>query len=499
MGTGLFLNKVYEQGYPLRPNEMSASWTIQAQIQIRPRKDVPVKVALQLPKETPGYAIGDENFVARGFGVHVDDDAYSRTAQWAIRRAQGPQTLYYRATVYPQTESRFDLGRPRYPEPPDLEEPFATALNAVVEEVRAHSADTLSFTAEVLREINDPTPDSSVALLTKQAQTEQAKLRLAQDILAGARIPTKAWHGVRLGEDRRLADRSMWLAVYNGERWTLFDPTSGDDGLPPDVLLWWSDDKELTSLEGARLDEVILSIQRHPVTALELAQMRAASQNSWMSVFSLLDLPVQTQAVYGVLLMVPVGALVIAFLRNMIGIRTFGTFMPVLIALAFRETELLAGVVLFVIITALGLALRFYLEHLRLLLVPRLAAVLTIVVILMAIISTISHNIGIEVGLSVALFPMVILAMVIERMSIIWEERGAAESLIEGAGSLLVAALAYVVMGIDYLNYLVFVFPELLLILLGVLVAMGRYTGYRLSELIRFRELGQMSSKPNAS
>lgn len=71
-------------------------------------------------------------------------------------------------------------------------------------------------------------------------------------------------------------------------------------------------------------------------------------------------------------------------MRNIIGIRTFGTFMPILIALAFRETELFWGLILFSLIVGLGLLLRAYVEQLKLLLVPRLAAVLTMVVLLMA-------------------------------------------------------------------------------------------------------------------
>lgn len=37
------------------------------------------------------------------------------------------------------------------------------------------------------------------------------------------------------------------------------------------------------------------------------------------------------------------------------------------------------------------------------------------------------------------------------------------------------------------LQYLLFVFPELLLVVLAVILLLGRYTGYRLSELWRFR------------
>jgi hypothetical protein len=205
--------------------------------------------------------------------------------------------------------------------------------------------------------------------------------------------------------------------------------------------------------------------------------------------FSLLSLPVQNQNVYRVLLMVPLGALLVVFLRTFVGLKTFGTFMPVLIALAFRETQLYWGLFLFVAIVSLGLMLRFYLERLMLLLVPRLASILVIVVILMLLISLVSTKFGIERVLSITLFPMVILAMTIERMSITWEESGAQEAMLQGLGSLAVACLGYLVMTNETLMYLMFVFPELLFVVLALCLLMGRYTGYRLSELHRFRAI----------
>jgi len=176
-------------------------------------------------------------------------------------------------------------------------------------------------------------------------------------------------------------------------------------------------------------------------------------------------------------------------LRNVVGLSAFGTFMPVLIALAFRETQLLAGVVLFSLIVGLGLLIRFYLERLKLLVVPRLAAVLIVVVLLMACFSVLGHKVGLERGLSVALFPMVIMTMTIERMSIVWEERGPSEALKQGIGSIGAAALIYAVIHNREVQHLFFVFPELLLVLLAGTILLGRYSGYRLFELFRFRGL----------
>jgi hypothetical protein len=114
-----------------------------------------------------------------------------------------------------------------------------------------------------------------------------------------------------------------------------------------------------------------------------------------------------------------------------------------------------------------------------------------VVILSMLGLSILTHSLGIHRGLSVALFPMVILTMTIERMSIVWEERGYAEALISGLGSLLTSAVAFLLMNVRIVEHLLFVFPELLLVILAATLLLGRYTGYRLTDLHRFRELAR--------
>jgi len=197
------------------------------------------------------------------------------------------------------------------------------------------------------------------------------------------------------------------------------------------------------------------------------------------------------QNLYRVVLMLPLGALVVAIMRVVIGVPTFGTFMPILIALAFRETQLLWGLALFLTLVFVGLSLRLMLTQLRLLLVPRLAVILVVVVCLMLAITLLSYRLGIEQGLSIALLPMVILTMTIERMSIVWEERGFGETAKETLGTLVVAICGFYVMNEPHLNHLMFYFPELLLVVLAALLLLGAYSGYRLTELFRFSALAR--------
>ena len=195
---------------------------------------------------------------------------------------------------------------------------------------------------------------------------------------------------------------------------------------------------------------------------------------------------------FKLLLLLPLGAAVVVFMRVMIGLKTSGTFMPVLIALAFLQTSLVAGLISFVLIVAIGLALRSYLSRLNLLLVSRIATLIVMVVFLISAFSIIGYQLGYSTGMTITFFPMIIIAWTIERMSILWEEDGPTEVMKQGGGSLLVAVLAYLLMRWSLLEHLTFNFPELNLVLLALILAMGQYTGYKLSELRRFRAMDEL-------
>ena len=176
-------------------------------------------------------------------------------------------------------------------------------------------------------------------------------------------------------------------------------------------------------------------------------------------------------------------------MRILVGLKTSGTFMPVLIAMAFLQTKLLPGLTIFLTIIAIGLWIRFVLSRLNLLLVARISSVVIVVVGIMGLMSILSYKLGIQQAMSVTFFPMIILAWTIERMSILWEEEGPKHVFVSGGGSLLVAVLSYFAMTNRYVEHLTFNFPELLLVILGITLMLGQYTGYRLLELKRFKSM----------
>ncbi|SDB45232.1 Inactive transglutaminase fused to 7 transmembrane helices [Desulfonatronum thiosulfatophilum] len=490
---GIFQHKARNYGFPVLPAQITDNWLVEARFAFEPTGGA-VTARLLIPHQPPGFGLLDEHFVSRGYGLTTGLQGDNREAIWTTRSPSGRQVVYYRTTV---SELKRSL-RPQaeFPGPADLprlEEPYASAANAIVQRIREHSADITSFATVLMRDMVQA-PDEKISLFVSANSDDRERVRAAIQLLAGARIPARMAHGLHLADRSRDLQPRTWLEVHNTREWVPISPTDGSVGYPANFLVWWYGDQEPVELSRARNAQVSFAVTRNFQSAVDAAQLRAKLVDSRIADFSLLGLPVQTQNMYRVLLMVPLGAMIIVLLRNVVGVQTFGTFMPVLIALSFRETELLGGVILFTLIVSLGLAIRFYLEHLKLLLVPRLAAVVIIVVILMLILSIVSHQLGIEHGLAVALFPMVILAMTIERMSVIWEENGAADAIRQGGGSMGTAIISYLLMINPYIEHLIFVFPELLLIVLAATLLLGRYKGYRLSELIRFRALAGKAS-----
>jgi hypothetical protein len=487
--------------FPLQPEATVEVWTLQARIGYVPEQGAN-RITLQIPGDAPGWSVLDERFVARRHAKLEARDGAAREVQWAIRNARGEQALYYRANVVRAQPAAppLLLLPPGQALIPRLDEPYATAARALLDDVAEHSADNITFARELLRRFQEPAPGEDVALLSDRFEDEDGQVAFAASLLAMRNIPARLVHGLQLTEAEGAGVLRPWLAVQQGGAgegggpetpWTIVDPRTDVAGWPDGFFLWSASGKPVAVVDGNDDASFELGSSHNLADAIAVAERRLEVRDADLVRFSLLSLPLQAQQTYRILMMVPIGAFIMLLLRNLVGVKTFGTFMPVLVALAFRETQLVAGVALFVLVVGLGLLVRFYLERLRLLLVPRLTAILILVVLLMAAISVLANRLDLEVGLSVALFPMVIMAMTIERMSVAWDERGAGSAIREGIGTLIVAALAYVVMSWPWLEQFVFVFPETLLLLFAGCLLLGRYSGYRLTELYRFRALAR--------
>jgi len=489
VGTGVLITsyQIYILGIPVTAQETDEIWNIDAKVDFVSSPNVPVKLQMYVPPLDYDYISLNESFISNNYGVSINRVNGNRRVTWSARRTAGKQTLYYRLAVSKRygADRQLEKGPELYRETLPISGPEKVAAEALLAPIRQHSADIETFISETIKRVNNTQDDNIKVLLGTDSSIEN-RARVTDLLLSIAHIPLQSVHTIRL-QNTQQQTPELWLRSFNGTQWLYFNPETGAQGLPGDRLIWWVGNDPLVAIDGGRRLQVQFTLNNSVINTIRLTQLIDQNTPSNFLDYSLYGLPLSTQQTFQIMVMIPLGVLVILILRNLIGLVTLGTFTPVLIALAFRETGLEWGIALFTFITALGLLLRSYLEHLKLQMLPRLSVVLTFVVIVIAALSLLSHKLGFSGGLSIALFPMVILTMSIERLSITWEERGAGHALKAGVGTLFAASLAYMLMRIPELVYFVFTFPAVLLILVGFMLAMGRYRGYRLTELFRFK------------
>lgn len=486
LGIGIPLYQVFVLHTPLKENKLENVWTVDVRINFDMRKERALALEFYLPPPNNGFEINNELFIANGYGQSIFEDDLNRQVVWTARKVKGKQTIFY----------RFNLNQTAMPAVPkykgetwrmpiEVPQKNALAVETLVLEIRQKSVDISSFITTAINKVHDGN-DSNIKFLLGSDTSPENKLRLLEILLSQAHIPIQTVHALNLAEDGN-HQLELWIRSYiereKNTSWYYFNITTAAQGLPANRLIWWVGDNPIINGAAPVTAHVDFSVVKNELTLHSLEKLSNKSN------FSLYSLPITTQIAYQLMLMIPFGVLIILIVRNIVGIDTLGTFTPVLIALAFRDTGLVFGIVFFSIIMCIGLLMRAYLEHLKLQMLPRLSIVLTFVIIMIIVCSMLSFKLGFTKGLSITLFPMVILTMSIERLSITREEQGAWYALRVWLGSLVAATCVFVVLDISYLIYFVFTFPAILLAAIAFMLVIGRYRGYRLLELGRFKAL----------
>lgn len=490
VGVGLTLYKFFFLHFPLMPGSVRTVWSVEAKITFDAEGGA-IEANLALPGDQRSFEILDETFASSGYDFSIESNNNQRRAIWKSETQDGEQNLYYnlQITKNEHTAIPADMMAPSRPTTAAAWLPAEReAALGIIETAKARSSPDQPIIQELLAMIGAETPSEDVHLLLSSPDSP-SKAALAIHLLAELGVYAHLIRGVKL-ENRAHNNPPIELVeIYESGNWITYDPRTGEKSLPESFFIWQRGGPSLLDLTGGSKSKIRFSFLSNVIPAKNVALKLAREETVALVDFNIYSLPVEKQTIFKSLLLVPIGALVVVMFRILVGVRTSGTFMPVLIALAFIQTTLLTGIGILLVLVASGLWVRSYFSKMDLHMVSRIGAVLIIVVVLMAGFSVLSHKLGWDEALNMTFFPMVILAWTIERMSITWEEEGPREVAIQGGGSLLVAVCAYFAMTNNLVEHLTFNFPELLLGVLGLILLLGQYTGFRLLELHRFRHM----------
>lgn len=197
------------------------------------------------------------------------------------------------------------------------------------------------------------------------------------------------------------------------------------------------------------------------------------------------------------LLMLPIVATIIAFARQIIGIKGFGIYTPLIIAFAFLVTGLKYGLVFFMVILLVGTLMRLLVKKFRLLYLPRMAIVLSMVALAILILFLIGAYTE-QKGLILApVFAILIMITLVEKFVVAQIEQGARGAIILTTETLILSIVCYWIVSWSWLQNLALLYPVwIILISIIVNIFLGKWTGLRLSEYFRFREVIKHAELP---
>jgi hypothetical protein len=502
-GLLIFLYKVAVLQYPLSGGEQRDIWRVEVAVDVKGKGEW-ANVEIPLPSSTRYQQLLSEEVRSGPLDFSITEEGGNRYGRWN-GRLTGSTIVSYQAAVATRMHAQplpVDERRTEYPSEvaafleasPGIDT-SDRVVQALSKELLLDPRDKVKLAREIYRfvgrEIGASLRSGSMAASSVVEEGRGNALGRARLFCALARtngLPCRVIMGLSVGEATP-EELSYWNEVYIGAAWIPFDVVvRRAEVLPPDRLVLSTRDAKLVSASGADAVSDRFFVQSESKAYENLLRRRLSESDHAIDRFSILFLPVQVQQNLRLLLLIPLGALVITLLRTAVGLKTFGMFMPMLIALAFTATGLLKGSAVFGLIIAFALLSRQLIQSFYLLLVARVAFILTFVILLMAVFIVAGDQVGVEIG-AVTAFPFVIMTMIVERISVSLEEEGLANTFRRIGGTMVEIYVTYGVIHEQALQTLFLVFPELLLSILGLLMATGRYTGYRLSELMRFRAL----------
>ena len=504
---GLISYKLFALGFPLSTLVPTVSYQTELIMRLHAHGE-DVDVSTYLPRADDRQLITDETNNSGPLSFTVRRDGNNRVAVWHAPNLTGEQSIRYTFTArgrhvqyrIPETleipTSYPDSLAPYLKEEPGIQMNAPEIVAAVHELIPERRLPLLTILTRIHRHLQDDLAnknfsgytDALTALRLGEASCN-GKSRLFVAFARHLNIPARLVGGLIMQSGTKRISH-QWVEVYINGYWVPFDTINDHFAeLPANYLTLYYGDLALfkhTANINFQYDFKMLK---------RLAPNRSEQGEISDSMFRITDFYALfeqigiSQNLLKILMMLPLGALVTVLFRNVIGVRTFGTFLPALIAAAARETGLLWGMVGFTFIIALSYGIRRFLDWLHLLHSPKMAIMLTAVVVILLAITVIGVHTGLFDLAHISLFPIAILAITAERFAIIEVEQGLREALQITSVTLLVIAACYAVMDSLFLQSMILTFPELLLVVIALNLWLGKWVGMRLLEFVRFRHV----------
>lgn len=499
----------------LLPQMVDDVWNFH--LSVKPKGDVR-QFSFPIPKPGPGMKITEERIRAKGIEVFIDTGSDSSIATWTSREPFSERVSYsaridLKPILYKNIPKDYSDGYPKglskFLKVPTLLPEDIEAINTLESAILEGTEDKTGLVRKIYYYVEEEIQrNTAIKTIHETLGTGKGspliKAKLFNIMVRRKGIPSRIVVMVRMPNLKKKEDEKLRFTfaneVFLGSKWIPVDTNRGFFGeRPDDFLVIHRNYDEVDKMISRKNVVYSIHAERARINRYNKAEFRkeVVRTDSIFGKLSLYRMPIPLQNMFSTILLIPLGTLVLALARNIIGIPTFGTFTPILLTLFFKETGFSFGFFFFLSVVAIGIGQRYVLERFHLLAVPRLSIILTLIILLMIGYSFMSNDLNATTN-HLTFFPIVIVASNIERLSVMMAEEGLFNTLKTLLGTLAISILGYVLYLIPALEIFMFTNPEFLFTVMGLLILIGKYKGYRISEFLRFRDLVRQRKKKDA-
>jgi len=511
---GLLFYKSQILNLSLIPQMVDDVWNFH--MTVRPKGDVN-SFSFPIPKSGPGQKISDEKIRSKDFEVFVDANSDSNLATWSSKEPIKRRVSYsarvdlkpvsYKKIPKDYTET-YPKGLQKYLKVPQLLPEDSDAIAVLESAILEGSEDKTSLIRKIYYYVEEEIQrNTDIKTIHETLNTGKGspliKAKLFNIMARRKQVPSRIIVMVRMPELKKGKDETKLRFTFSNEvflanKWIPIDTNRGFFGERPDnFMVIHRNYEEVEKLISKKKVAYAIQAERARINRYNKAEFKkeVIKSDSIFSKISLYRLPLPLQTMFTTILLIPLGALVLSLARNIIGIPTFGIFTPILLTLFFKETSFGFGMLFFSVVVMIGIGERYVLDKFHLLAVPRLSIILTLIIMLMLGYSFYTVEMTSISQKHLAFFPIVIVVTIIERLSVQLAEEGLLNTFKTLLGTMVIVVLVYSLYFIAPLEMFMFTNPELLFSIIGLLILVGKYKGYRISEFIRFRDLVRQKKK----
>jgi hypothetical protein len=497
----------------LLPQMVDDVWNFH--LSVKPKGDLST-FSFPVPKAGPGMKISDEKIRSKGFEVFFDSSSDSTLATWTSKEPIKQKVSYsaridlqplsYKNLPKDYTDS-YPKGLSRYLKVPALIPEDVAAIDLLEGAILEGNEDKTGVIRKIYYYVEEEIQrNTSVKTIHETLNNGKGspliKAKLFNIMARRKRIPSRIVVLVRMPEQNGDSKTKLRFTfaneVFLSNKWVPVDTNRGFFGERPDnFLVIHRNYDEVENIISRKNATYSIQAERARMNRFNKAEFKkeVLKSDSIFSAFTLYRLPLPLQTMFTTIMLIPLGTLVLSIARNLIGIPTFGIFTPILLTLFFKETSFGFGLIFFGAVVGVGILERYVLDKFYLLAVPRLSIILNLVIMLMLGYTLFGSDIAFISQKHLAFFPIVIVTTNIERLSIMMTEEGLLNTFKTLFGTLIIAILGYSLYTIHTLEMFMFTNPELIFTIIGLLILIGKYKGYRLSEFLRFRDLVRQKKK----